>query len=268
MPELPEVETIRRDLQSLLLHQTVADLIVHDSRFLSASARKKWAQTLTGQSTISFGRKGKYLWIEFSNRQRLFIHLRMTGQLIVSSDRADRPRMQLRFQSGKTLSLFDQRRFAEGWLLGPDELWRENNPLGPDALNELDPAGFAELLKGRTTRIHPLLLDQRRMAGVGNIYAQEALFKAAIRPTRASGRLSRAESGRLFEALRETLETAITHRGSSSRNYTDGTGQQGSAQMLHAVYRKGGTPCPRCERSLRSARVGGRGTVFCPGCQK
>ena len=111
-------------------------------------------------------------------------------------------------------------------------------------------------------------MDQRLIAGIGNIYAQEALFKAAIRPTRAGNRVTLLEASRLYEKLQETLLTAITHRGSSNRNYLDANGEQGSAQTLHAVYRKGGKPCPICGTSLRSTRVGGRGSVFCPQCQK
>jgi len=140
--------------------------------------------------------------------------------------------------------------------------------LGPDALNDLQEGDFVRLVKSRTTRIQPLLMDQRTLAGVGNIYAQEALFKAAIRPSRPGNRLTAAEAARLFGTLQETLKTAISHRGSSSRNYRDTKGEEGSAQTLHAVYRKGGKPCTRCGGILRATRVGGRGSVFCPRCQK
>lgn len=269
MPELPEVETIRRDLETLLTRRRITRFEVQDTRFLSPQKTKQWATLLQGQLIEAFGRKGKYLWLTCSNRYRLVIHLRMTGQLIVGSHPSKSlPRMRLTFESGETLSLFDQRRFAEGWLLAPEEELRSGNPLGPDALNDLDHSLFAQTIKGRTTAIQPLLLDQRRIAGIGNIYAQEALFKALIRPTRPSRRISAKESTVLFEALKETLETAITHRGSTSRNYTDGRGAKGSAQTLHAVYQKGGQPCPRCHSVLRTVRVGCRGSVFCPRCQK
>jgi formamidopyrimidine-DNA glycosylase len=110
-------------------------------------------------------------------------------------------------------------------------------------------------------------MDQQLLSGVGNIYAQEALFKAAIRPTRHGDRVTKQEASRLFETLQETLQTAIAHRGSSSHNYRDAQGEEGSAQDLHAVYRKGGTSCPRCGTILKAVRVGGRGSVFCPQCQ-
>lgn len=269
MPELPEVETIRRDLEELLAGERVVRVQVNDKRFLSARGETLWSERLRGQRLTSFGRKGKYLWLTFSNQWRLVLHLRMTGQLIVGAHPSKAlPRLKLTFKSRKTLSLYDQRRFAEGWLLSPQDELRSENPLGPDALDELSADQFQMTLKGRTTAIQPLLLDQRRIAGIGNIYAQEALFKAWIRPTRPSRRITGQESALLFTALRETLENAIVHRGSSSRNYTDGWGKRGSAQTLHAVYQKGGQPCSRCQTILRKVRVGGRGSVFCPRCQK
>lgn len=269
MPELPEVETIRLDLAASLAGETANTFEVFDSRLLSTRKSREWALLICGQSWRSFGRKGKYLWVELSNGYRLFFHLRMTGQLVLIPNRSqEKPRMKITFSNGKHLFLYDQRRFAEIWLLSPGEGWRRNNPLGPDALTELTEDTFSRLLKGRTTRIQPLLLDQRRLAGVGNIYAQEALFKAAIRPSRASKRLKSEEAAKLFVALRETLETAIAYRGSSSRNYLDATGQKGQAQTLHAVYRRGGLPCLKCRESLRTIRIGGRGSVYCPRCQK
>jgi formamidopyrimidine-DNA glycosylase len=270
MPELPEIETIRRDLESLLVGEIISSFEVLDKRFLSSRDTALWLPHLTGQSVRTLGRKGKYLWLTLENKYQLFFHLRMTGQLIVEAESptSEKPRVRLGFKSGKVLTLYDQRRFAEGWLVAPEAIWREHNPLGPDALDELDLARFAAILRGRTTAVQPLLMDQRRVAGIGNIYAQEALFKAAIRPTRPSARISKAETVRLFAALQETLLAAISHRGSTSRNYRDARGESGTAQTLHAVYRKGGKPCLRCTTLLRATRVGGRGTVYCPRCQK
>lgn len=268
MPELPEIETIRRDLEAELLGSRIDHIESHDDRFLTVGDVSRWNKTLSGQSIEAFGRKGKYLWLTLSKGSRLYLHLRMTGQLIVGNGALTKSlRFKLFLTNGKVLSLYDQRRFAEGWLLGPHEVWRADNPLGPDALNELDQTFFRQLLK-RTTKIQPLLLDQRRVAGIGNIYAQEALFKAAIRPTRPSRRITAQESVLLYNALKETLETAIVHRGSSSRNYTDGRGMKGGAQLLHAVYRKDGTPCVRCRSILKGVQVGGRHSVYCPRCQK
>ncbi len=269
MPELPEVETIRRDLEDLILHRTIHSLDVQDARLMNQRDVKRWREVIVGTKLSGFKRKGKYLLMILSNDYQVVVHLRMTGQLIVSdSTPSTKPRWLLELSGDKFLGLYDQRRFAEVWLLSPSETLREDNPLGPDALTELNLERLAAALRGRTTPVHTLLMDQRRVAGIGNIYAQEALFKAAIRPTRASRRLSVAERSKLLDALKETLETAITHRGSTSRNYRDATGSSGSAQTLHNVYRKAGKPCPLCRMILRGIRVGGRGSVFCPRCQK
>ena len=242
---------------------------VFDKRLMSPREARRAAEAIVGKRWLGFHRKGKYLWAELEDQSRIVIHLRMTGQLIVHEKGTQaKPRLRVSFQSGRTLSLYDQRRFAEVWHLAPGETWRSRNPIGPDALNELRRDQFVRLVKSRTTRIQPLLMDQRFLSGVGNIYAQEALFKAAIRPTRPGFRVTEEEAARLFDTLQETLKTAISHRGSSNRNYVDASGEPGSAQTLHAVYRKGGKPCPRCGGTLRMARVGGRGSVFCPECQK
>jgi len=269
MPELPEVETIRRDLEEALMGDHAVSVDVFDRRLMSRPEEARWKQMLPGQAWQTFKRKGKYLWVELSNEWGVGFHLRMTGQLIVhASDPDAGARLLIRFASGKSLGFHDQRRFGEAWLLAPGESIHSTNRLGPDALTELRCNEFVRIVKQRTTRIHPLLMDQRLLSGVGNIYAQEALFKAALRPSRPGCRVTVQEATRLFATLQETLQTAIAHRGSSSRNYLDAHGEQGSAQTLHAVYRKGEKPCPRCQEPLRAARIGGRGAVFCPQCQK
>jgi formamidopyrimidine-DNA glycosylase len=299
MPELPEIETIRRDLEKTLAGDRALTIKVFDPRLMRRREAGQWEKSVIGQVWKGFQRKGKYLWVELANDWRVVFHMRMTGQLIVSPHPAfgrllpkgrrpraeygvgplplgegarrageGKPRMLLQFASGRSLGLYDQRRFAEAWLLAPGKIWHNKHVLGPDALNELQRDQFVEIIKARTTRIQPLLMDQRLMSGIGNIYAQEALFKAAIRPTRPGNRVTKVEATLLYETLQETLQTAIENRGSSSRNYRDANGEQGFAQKLHAVYRKGGKPCPRCKAPLRSTRVGGRGSVFCAQCQK
>lgn len=269
MPELPEVETIRRDLSKHYLQQSVIGTQIADPRLMSLSSLHAWKKRVHGQTWMELQRQGKYLQVVLASGERIVFHLRMTGQLVI----LDRPpamkwRMRLRFQNAKDLYFCDQRRFGEVWLLSKDQPWHNQHLPGPDALNELTRKKFGEILAKRTTRIHPLLLDQRRISGIGNIYSQEALFRAAIRPTRQAGKITKAETTSLFTALRETLKAALEHRGSTSRNYRDAYGRVGSAQLLHAVYRKGGKPCSRCQKPLKSIRVGGRGTVYCSSCQR
>lgn len=274
MPELPEIETIRRDLDGVLHGHHIVFLEICDRRLVSAEKEDFLYKTLAGQNWERFDRRGKYLTVRLANGWQLIFHLRMTGQLVlikndkVSSSPTPQYRMRMDFDHGVSLALYDQRRFAEVFLVEPKQEWPSIQKLGPDPIHELSRDMFISMIRKRTTRIQPLLMDQHILAGVGNIYAQEALFRAAIRPSRPAHRVSKKEAERLYDALRETLITAIEHRGSSSRNYRDAFGQEGTAQRLHAVYRKGGEPCRRCHTPLRATRIGGRGTVFCPRCQR
>jgi len=268
MPELPEVETIRRGLEKELKDAVIARFEVRDPRLLSSAIAKKWQRRLTGKTLKSFQRFGKYLEIVLSGGDRLIVHLRMTGQLLVQS--TTKPpmvwRMRVQFTDHRTLFFVDQRRFGEIWLLGPKETGPAKQPLGPDAL-DVSLKIFQTQVRLKKGPIQAVLLDQSVLAGIGNIYAQEALFKAGIRPSRKIPRLTLQEITALHKALNVTLHAAIQARGSSSRNYRDIYGEEGSAQTAHAVYRKTGCPCTRCKTPLRGTRVGGRGTVYCPTCQ-
>jgi formamidopyrimidine-DNA glycosylase len=280
MPELPEVETIRRDLEPHLVGHAVVRMELRDRRLMSIGEEKRFRRALMGQTWRTLLRKGKYLVAQLSDGSEIIFHLRMTGQLVLKTEAglkrvgilekalSSNHRMLLEFDHGVGLAFYDQRRFGEVFLKGPSEPWPGKTVLGPDPLDGLTRDDFIGRVRGKTTRIKPLLMDQRFLAGVGNIYAQEALFKAAIRPTRHSNRISREEAGSLFSALRETLLSAIEHRGSTRQNYRDAFGQSGSAQDLHTVYDRGGQPCVKCKSELRASRVGGRGTVYCPRCQK
>jgi formamidopyrimidine-DNA glycosylase len=266
---LPEVETIRRDLATHLAGRTISDFRVRDQRLVSSSRAAGWKDQIVGQRCEAFERLGKYLSIRLTGGSTLVLHLRMTGQLVIGVAAGDSAwRAWFEFDDGQTLGFLDQRRFGELWLLRRGEAWPAKHTPGPDALTQLEREFFVEGLKRRSTRIQPLMMDQSFISGIGNIYAQEALFKALIRPSRPAKRVRTDEAHRLFDALQETLLAAIAHRGSSSRNYRDAWGAPGSAQSLHAVYRKGGGPCPRCGILLKAARIGGRGSVYCPRCQK
>jgi formamidopyrimidine-DNA glycosylase len=280
MPELPEVETIRRDLSPHLTGHRVVEIDLIDRRLLSVAQEKRFREAVIGKNWRALTRKGKYLVAELSSGWELIFHLRMTGQLVLESRSGQlrvgilekplgpRYRLLLKFEDGTGLAFYDQRRFGEVFLRAPQAAWPGKTALGPDPLNNLSREAFISMVKEKTTRIKPLLMDQSFLAGVGNIYAQEALFKAAIRPSRSGRRLTRGEAGLLYESLRETLLSAIKHRGSTSRNYRDAFGQSGSAQDLHAVYQRGGKPCLKCHSPLRETRLGGRGTVYCPQCQR
>ena len=268
MPELPEIETIRRDLEPVLKGHAVVRLEVRDRRLMSAAEEKRLNQAVLGQAWTGLDRKGKYLIAKLVNGWEIIFHLRMTGQLVLKAKEGMKYRMLLEFDHGVSLIFYDQRRFGEVWLKASGDAWPGKTALGPDPLIEITEMDFVTRVRQKTTRIKPLLMDQAFLAGVGNIYAQEALFKAAIRPTRHSNRISREEAGSLFSALRETLQSAIDRRGSTRRDYRDAYGKTGSAQNFHTVYDRGGEPCVKCGAVLRSSKVGGRGTVYCPRCQK
>jgi len=269
MPELPEVETIRRDLAGRLLGQSVQSLKVLDSLLMKPATARHFEDRVVGKPWTAIKRHGKYLWVELQDSWRILFHLRMTGQLVLGKQPGiGRCRLVMNFSNGEMLSFYDQRRFGEVRLLTPGDQQLSAGPLGPDALEGLTRDMFVRLMKHRTTKLHPLLLDQKVLAGVGNIYSQEALFRANLRPSKQARQLSETQSVTLFESLQNVLRQALELRGTSSRNYRDAMGQEGAAQTLHAVYRRGGKPCPRCETTLRVIRLGGRGTVYCPECQR
>jgi formamidopyrimidine-DNA glycosylase len=269
MPELPEVETIRRGLEAHLQGKRLVSLEVYDRRLLSEAREDVIRQAAVGRVWERLERRGKYLVVHLSGGARLVFHLRMTGQLVLNEPSFEnrKPRLKLLFDGPTSLFFYDQRRFGELFFIPSRGRLPSLERLGPDPLSELSAEAFTRLVKSKTTRIQPLLMDQHVLAGVGNIYSQEALFKAAIRPGRAGCRLTVVECRRLYAALCDTLQTAIERRGSTSRNYRDPLGQSGTAQLSHAVYRKGGRPCPQCGSILKAVRVGGRGSVYCSTCQ-
>lgn len=266
MPELPEVETIRRGLVERYTGAHVRSLEVLDRRLGTHAQARAWHDRMAGRRLTAFERKGKYLGLVLSNEMRFVIHLRMTGQILTGS--VGKPRLRLRFQEHPDLSLADTRRFAEVWLQPAQAEWPSAVPLGPDALTEATPQAFALGLRGKRTAIHAALLDQRLLAGVGNIYSQEALFQAGLRPARRAGSLKLAQRGRLFSELQRALQRGIEHRGTTRRDYRDLDGNPGSAQTWHAVYDRAGRPCLNCQSTLKAVTVAGRTAVFCPRCQR
>jgi len=226
-------------------------------------------ESLVDDEVAAVGRIGKFLTIAFRSGRTLAVHLRMTGRLIVARSDAAVPheRLAVRFHDGDRLAFGDARKFGRMRLL--DGEVESALGVGIDALSkDLDAKAFASLLRGRTTPIKVLLLDQRRLAGVGNIYACEALFRARIRPKRRAGRLTERQRNRLLREMRALLEKAIEMRGSSVDDYVDAEGLPGSFQKLLRVYGRAGLPCLRCRTPIKRIVLGQRGTFFCPACQR
>jgi formamidopyrimidine-DNA glycosylase len=192
----------------------------------------------------------------------------MTGRLIADpSARLPHTRIVMRFRDGGSLVLTDVRKFGRLRIIDGDP--RAALEIGIDPFDRaLTPARLAGMLRGRTTKIKTWLMDQRRLAGVGNIYASEALFDAGIRPTRRAGRLTAVQTAALLRSLRKVMRKAIYHRGSSVDDYVDAEGMPGEFQNKLAVYGRGGLPCRRCQATIRRVVLAQRGTFFCPVCQR
>lgn len=271
MPELPEVEQVVRSLASELVGLQITDLEVRHPAVLHRPAGDvdAFRRGLVGRTILAVRRRGKYIVIDL-DQGHLICHLRMTGRLLLQAaeETAGRHRHWLAALSdGRYLVYDDVRRFGGFFLVDEDR-----EALAALGVEPLDPAWRAEdlyrALKRRHLPIKSFLMDQKEIAGIGNIYADEALFRAGIRPRKSSDRLTRREATALHEALQRVLTEAIAMGGSTIRDYVDGHGEAGGFQTQHQVYGLGGQPCKVCQHTLKSIKIGGRTTVYCPHCQK
>jgi len=275
MPELPEVETIRRQLEKEVVGSIIRSVDVRFAGRLNVSPavlRKR----IVGATITAIGRRAKLLLLRFSSGWTLAVHLKMTGRfLLVRSGTEPTKHVHVVFglSGGRQLFFEDVRKF--GFLkmvptdaLGPDLLDKEDygpEPLGPGfTLNKF--AGCLRRFAGK--RIKPALMDQTCVAGVGNIYADEALWRAKVRPDRRTGDLTAGEVSGLYRGIRDSLRRSIRDGGTSADDYLDLYGRRGTYARRLRAYGRDGRPCHRCSRKLVKIRLGGRGTHFCPKCQK
>jgi len=274
MPELPEVETIRCQLEPLLNGRTISRAEVLDPLIVAPATPDSFKRRLRSITITALKRRGKYRLLDLDSKDPLVMHLRMTGILTYlhpppSEEEKKHLRMLLHFDDGTGLAFHDTRRFGRAFILKPEENEQYWSRFGPEPLEKgFDAAYLKKLLAGRSRPVKSLLLDQSMVAGIGNIYADEALYKAGIMPTRPAGGLSDEEIRRLTRSIRATLKKAIKLQGSSIDTYRDSMGRKGSFQETFQVHRRQGKPCPSCGTSVEKIRVGGRGTYFCPVCQK
>jgi formamidopyrimidine-DNA glycosylase len=271
MPELPEVETTRRGLEPLLVGQRVKAVVIRN-RALRQPVPRGLARSIVGATVRKLARRGKYLLVDCGSGT-LIIHLGMSGRLWVVRDAAaptTHDHFDLVLEDGTVVRLRDPRRFG---LV----LWQPGDPLAHGLLARIGPepldAGFNGAVLHAATRrrsaaIKHVLMDSRIVAGVGNIYANEALFRAGISPRAAAGRLSRDRCALLAEKVRETLELAIVAGGSSLRDYVRSDGLAGNYQSQFLVYDRAREPCRQCRTPIREIRQGQRSTFYCPKCQK
>jgi formamidopyrimidine-DNA glycosylase len=274
VPELPEVETIRRQLEPHLAGRRIERVEVLDPRWCEPAAPAELADVIAGRRVERIDRRGKYFDIALEDELHLVMHLRMTGNLLLvpAGDEEDRRyvRVRIELDDGSALLFSDPRRFGTGLVLLGDEArdayFGERlgvEPLGPGFTAD----ALRALARGRRSPVKAFLLSQERIAGVGNIYADEALFRARIHPLRPVGTLRTSQVEALREAVVESLEAGIDARGASIDDFRHTDGARGSFQDRFLVHRREGEPCPRCGSAVVKLRAAGRGTYICPRCQ-
>lgn len=266
MPELPEVETIKRELEKTVLGKAITAVIINNPKVIKQPKPADFVKGLKGARIKKILRKGKLLIFELSSGKSLAIHLRMTGQLVYPGN-AKKSRVSFKLSDGKTLDFNDSRLLGELRLLDD---WRDLKfvaQLGPEPF-DLTGEQFKQMLTGRKTKIKVLLMDQTIISGIGNLYAAEALFRAKINPLRPAASLSEKEKELLFTQIKDTLTEAIKHRGSSVDQYVQLNGSSGDYVKYHKVYDRKGKPCFICKTPIKRIALSGRGTYFCPKCQK
>ncbi len=270
MPELPEVETIVRGLRRHLIGKAIADVRVRLAKIVQAPPGVVFESAVPGERIASVGRRGKYALLAFESGRALVVSLRMTGRLLF--ERASDPlypRAQVVFtlDDCSRLVFADVRTFGRVRLVEPGERWDAH--LGVEPLSKsFTPDRFIAMLSGRRAPVKQFLLDQRHIAGVGNIYACEALWDSGIRPGKPAGSLTGPAARRLHHALVEVLKRAVSMRGSSIDDYVDARGLKGGFQNALSVYGKAGTACSRCGGTIVRTVLGARGTWWCKRHQK
>ncbi|HEX2044912.1 MAG TPA: bifunctional DNA-formamidopyrimidine glycosylase/DNA-(apurinic or apyrimidinic site) lyase [Gaiellaceae bacterium] len=274
MPELPEVETIRASLAPALAGRRIERARIRDPRLTRPEPPEAVAGALAGERVAEVARRGKYLIVRFESGRHLLVHLRMTGSVLhpapEGAERDSHVRALLRLDDGSEIAYRDVRRFGTWELLEPGELepYFEARRLGREPLERaFTTASLGAALAGRRAPIKAALLDQRAAAGVGNIYADEALWYARIHPLTPAGDLDPQAVAALRKGIRKALELGIARQGATLRDYRGADGRRGRMQREFRVYGRAGEPCPRCGTPVEKIRAGGRGTWYCPSCQ-
>jgi formamidopyrimidine-DNA glycosylase len=271
MPELPEVETIRRQLEPELVGRRIQLVRVLDPRWTRPRAPRELEEACAGRSIESVGRRGKYLLLGLEGDRWLVMHLRMTGNLLlVDGDVAPRHlRARITLDDGRHLLFTDVRRFGTGVVVEGDELERFLLPrAGIEPLSEgLTAEALATLAAGRRAPLKSFLMGQAGIGGIGNIYADEALHRARLHPLSPAGSMRPEHCERLRAGIVGALEAGLANGGASVDDYRDARGERGTMQDEFLVHARAGLPCPRCGEEIRRIVVAGRSTYFCPGCQ-
>jgi formamidopyrimidine-DNA glycosylase len=279
MPELPEVEVVRRDLEREVVGKRIKGAEVPGSMraVRRHRQRKLFTGPLEGRKITGVERRGKYIVIRLDDGQAVVVHLGMSGQLRRAKSAREtlvkHTHVVITFTQGGQLRFVDPRTFGEMFVTHADDIEKEVDELAHLGYDPLETAVswdyFGEMVRARKTKLKSLLMDQKFMAGIGNIYSDEILFTAGLRWDRMSDSLSAEEVRRLYRAISEVLQDAVKYRGSSlaDEQYVDLFGQPGEYQLHHRVYAREGEACRRCRRPIARTKVGGRSTFYCEACQ-
>ena len=272
MPELPEVETVRRGLEKLILGKKISNIDIRYPKMIKTDLHE-FQKEMPGQVILSMGRRGKYLLFYLSDKV-LISHLRMEGKYFYYPDQVPERKhahVLIHFEDGGTLVYEDVRKFGTMELLAPKllEAYFVTKKLGPEPTEQdFDLARLKLALKKSKKPIKSHLLDQTLVAGLGNIYVDEVLWRAKIHPFRSSNSLSSQEARKVHDETIKVLGQAVEKGGSTIRTYTNAFGEDGTMQEFHQVYDKAGQACSRCGAIIEKIQLGGRGTHFCPKCQR
>ena len=269
MPELPEVETIKNEISPKLIGRHIKEIILLWDGIVKLPSVEEFKTKLTGRKIRDLNRRGKYLLVGLNYADTLIIHLKMSGSLLIASENTEVPkytRAILKLDDGNVVYFRDPRKFGRMWLVG--DIDTVVGKLGPEALSrELSPKRLAEIMSKRKAPIKALLCDQGLIAGIGNLYADEALFEAKIHPMRTGESLTQDEIIGLHKAIREVLLAGIKNKGASIVNYYRPDGTTGTAHCEFRVAHRKGETCFVCGTPIQRIVVRGRGTYFCPKCQ-
>lgn len=274
MPELPEVEIVKRTLQLKLGGLAFESAEVFLPKVIRTPDPSRLSEMIAGKKIIKLGRRGKYLLMHLSGGFSLVFHLRMTGRLTYCEKEHPMDKythVVFDLDNGCQLRFADMRQFGRIWLLLTDSLESLSGfkDLGVEPFDEIFTRDFLKKeLRRRHSRIKPLLLDQTFIAGLGNIYTDEVLHRARINPERLATTLNAREVAHLYRAILEVLQEGIEHRGTTVRDFIDGDGRTGQYQDMLRVYSREDKPCPACGKGIVKKKIGGRSSYYCPACQK
>ena len=272
MPELPEVQTVVDTLRPEVVNKKIQAVKVIEEKLISCPSLEEFKEILTDNKIIDVSRRGKYIIIELADGHFLVTHLRMTGRIVATTSDKELGKYDyilLPFTDGSELRLGSKRKFTRVYLVEDLAEAGSLTDLGPEPLSdEFTFAKFKEMIAPRRGQIKPLLLNQKFLAGLGNIYVDESLFISGIHPQRTADTLTDEELEKLHHAIRQVLAEGIRHRGTTKRDYVDASGEAGSYQDQLRVYDREDEECIKCDNQINRIKVGGRSSYFCPQCQQ